>query len=105
MKENKQRCSFINIPLSSYNHIIEEYWDCFNRTLDEYNKDVMSTSGIDPRVIQLIKGLKSIDKWKSNLYILYLHYHKTKELAKVLNINQSSLSVYLSGIKKEIKQC
>lgn len=99
----KNRHSYINTPLTKYKHVIDEYWDEFERVLKEYEADVMSVSGIDPRSVQLIRNLKKIERWKSNLFILYLHYHKLSKLADALNVNQSSLSVYISNIKKEIK--
>lgn len=97
------RHSYINTPLTKYKKIIDEYWSEFEKTLEEYENNIMFGADIDPRTIQLIRNLRKIETWKSNLFILYLHYHKTRKLAEVLKVNPSSLSVYISNIKKEIK--
>ena len=99
----ENRHSYINTPLTRYRKIIDEYWTEFDKTLEEYENNIMIGGDIDPRTVQLIRNLKKIDKWKSNLFILYLHYRKTRRLAEALKVNPSSLSVYISNIKKEIK--
>lgn len=99
----ESRHSYINTPLTRYRKIIDEYWTEFNKTLEEYESNIMLGGDIDPRTVQLIRNLKKIEKWKSNLFILYLHHRKTRRLAEVLKVNPSSLSVYISNIKKEIK--
>lgn len=102
--QSKQRHSYIKTPLTQFKDVIDEYWTEFDRTLYEYEHKIsIEDLEIDERVIPLIRNLKKIDKWKSNLYILYLHYRRTSKLAKVLQVNSASLSVYISMIKKEIK--
>ena len=106
MNKNKKqtktkRCSYADVPLAKFRPIIEEYWESFDKVLEEYKSDTMSVSQIDPRTIQLILNLKKIEVWKANIFILYLYFQKTRLLAEALNIKEASLSVYLSKIKKE----
>lgn len=103
MNKPKERHSFINTPLTQYKHIIDSYWEEFDKVVEEYQKDTMSVSDIDPRTVKIIRNLKGIETWKSNLFILSLHFHKLKDFAKALNIKETSLSVYISKIRKEIK--
>lgn len=99
----EKRHSYVNTSLTKYSWIIGKYWADYNSLLREYESNIMVADDIDSRVIKLIRNLKKIDRWKSNLFILYLHFHKTRKLAEVLNVNPSSLSVYISNIKKELK--
>ena len=103
MNKPKERHSFINTPLTQYKHIIDSYWEEFDKIVEEYQKDTMSVSDIDPRTVKIIRNLKGIETWKSNLFILSLHFRKLKDFARALNIKETSLSVYISKIRKEIK--
>lgn len=103
VKKNKvERCrknqSFKKASFLSFKEIIDMYWDDFNETLEKAKFE-----DIDQRLIDSIEALKKVDEWKSNLFIVYLHYGKPSVLAKKLNVKVNSLSALLSMIKKEIK--
>lgn len=107
MKNDKQEqlSPYRNVNLAQFNPIIKQYWQDFDDVLAEYNHPLsgFSVPTHEKRLIQTILKLKKIDTWKSNLFILYLHYRKTSILAEMLNVKKSSLSVYISEIKKELK--
>lgn len=94
-----------NVNLSKFNPIIKQYWQEFDDVIAEYNHPMsgLTVPAHQKRTVEVIQRLKQIDTWKSNLFILYLHYKKTSILADLLNVKKSSLSVYLSEIKKELK--
>ena len=97
--------NYRNVNLSKFNPIIKQYWQEFDDVIAEYNHPLsgLTVPTHQKRTIEVIQRLKQIDTWKSNLFILYLHYKKTSILADLLNVKKSSLSVYLSEIKKELK--
>lgn len=108
MKKNEEQekvSRYRNVNLRQFDPIIKQYWQDFDDVLAEYNHPLsgLSVPTHDIRTVGLIKKLKKIDTWKSNLFILYLHYKKTSILAEMLNVKKTSLSVYLSEIKKELK--
>jgi len=108
MKKNEEQekvSRYRNVNLRQFDPIIKQYWQDFDDVLAEYNHPLsgLSIPTHDVRAVELIKKLKKIDTWKSNLFILYLHYKKTSILAEMLNVKKTSLSVYLSEIKKELK--
>lgn len=108
MSKNEQQekvSRYRNVNLRQFDPIIKQYWQDFDDVLAEYNHPLsgLSVPTHDVRAVELIKKLKKIDTWKSNLFILYLHYKKTSILAEMLNVKKTSLSVYLSEIKKELK--
>ena len=94
-----------NVNLSKFSPIIKQYWQEFDDVIAEYNHPMsgLTVPTHQKRTVEVIQRLKQIDTWKSNLFILYLHYKKTSILADLLNVKKSSLSVYLSEIKKELK--
>lgn len=85
--------------------IIKEYWDEYNDILNECNSVNygISTPNHNDKTIQLIYKLKKMATWRSNLFILYLHYKKVRILANMLKVNKASLSVYLTQIKKDLR--
>lgn len=94
-----------NINLSEFGPIIKSYWDEFE-TIEQENNTLFTgfnTPEHDMRTIKLIHALRKIDTWKSNIFLLYLHYKKASDLSKILGVKKSSLTVYISNIKKEIK--
>lgn len=95
------RHSYINTPLTEYGKIIDQYWEEFDQILEDDKSNIMVD--IDPRAVETIRNLKKIEKWKSNLFILYIHFGKPEKLAKELNINPPSLRAYLSNIRREIR--
>ena len=99
------KSGYRNVNLTKFNTIIKQYWQEFDDVIAEYNNPMsgLTVPTHQKRTIEVIKKLKQIDTWKSNLFILYLHYKKTSKLAKLLNVKKSSLSVYLCEIKKELK--
>lgn len=104
--EKEEKTSpYRNVNLTQFNPIIKQYWQDFDDVLAEHNHPLsgFSVPTHDIRAVELIKKLKKIAKWKSNLFILYLHYKKTSLLAEMLNVKKTSLSVYLSEIKKELR--
>lgn len=101
--QQKTRNTYKNGSLSKFQPIIQSYWDEFNQVLAD-EKDPMCDTPRDPRTVSLIHALKSIETWKSNLFILYLHYKGVGKMAKELNVKETSLSVYISAIRKEIKK-
>ena len=104
--ENKVFYSnFGRVNLAQFTPIIKQYWEEFDNVLSEYNNPLMgfSVPVHQKETVELIKKLKKLPTWKSNLFILYLHYKKTSVLAEILKVNKNSLSVYLCEIKKEIK--
>ena len=93
------------INLTKFNELIQYYWDSFDEAVHNY-KDIMygiTNKTYTKDMIQTIYALKQLDTWKSNLFILYLHYKKPNILAELLNVKKNTLSVYLSEIKREIK--
>lgn len=104
--QQKTRNTYKNGSLSQFQPVIQSYWEEFERVLVD-EKDPMCDTPRDPRTVSLIRTLKSIETWKSNLFILYLHYKGVGKMAKELNVKETSLSVYISAIRKEIKnlQC
>lgn len=97
--------NYRNVNLTKFNPIINQYWQEFDEVISEYNNPMsgLTVPTHQKRAVEVIQRLKQIDTWKSNLFILYLHYKKTSILADLLNVKKSSLSVYLSEIKKELK--
>ena len=106
MKEISKSVTHIRtINLTKFNELIQSYWASFDEAVHNYN-DIMygSTNKTYTKdMIQTIHALKQLDTWKSNLFILYLHYKKPNILAELLNVKKNTLSVYLSEIKREIK--
>ena len=106
MKEISKSVTHIRtINLTKFNELIQSYWASFDEAVHNYN-DIMygSTNKTYTKdMIQTIYALKQLDTWKSNLFILYLHYKKPNILAELLNVKKNTLSVYLSEIKREIK--
>lgn len=106
MKEISKSVTHIRtINLTKFNELIQSYWASFDEAVQNYN-DIMygSTNKTYTKdMIQTIYALKQLDTWKSNLFILYLHYKKPNILAELLNVKKNTLSVYLSEIKREIK--
>lgn len=100
--QNEKRHSYKNTSLSKYQSIIKSYWEEFDEILED-EKQIIPRKRHDPRTVELIRHLKVIDTWKSNLFILYLHFNKLGKMAEELQVKESSLSVYLSNIKKELR--
>jgi len=100
--QNEKRHSYKNTSLSKYQPIIKSYWEEFDEILED-EKQIIPKKHHDPRTVELIRHLKAIDTWKSNLFILYLHFKKLSKMAEELQVKESSLSVYLSNIKKELR--
>ena len=108
MKSKKQPESeiFTTNITAEFRPIIKQYWDDFDAVLQEYNDPLYGTtnSDIDERSINLIKRLKQLPSWRSNLFILYIHFKKPRILAQKLRVKYPTLTVYLTQIKKEL-QC
>ena len=104
-KQANKISNYRNVNLYQFNPSIKQYWQEFDDVIAEYNHPMsgLTVPKHQKRTVEVIQRLKQIDTWKSNLFILYLHYKKTSILADLLNVKKSSLSVYLSGIKKELK--
>ena len=100
--QNEKRHSYKNTSLSKYQPIIKSYWEEFDEVLEDANQ-IIPKKHHNPRSVELIRRLKAIDTWKSNLFILYLHFKKLSKMAEELQVKESSLSVYLSNIKKELR--
>ena len=93
------------VNLTNFNELIQSYWEDFDEAVQNYNDIMYGTTNktYDKDMIRTIKALKLLPIWKSNLFILYLHYKKPNILAELLNVKKNTLSVYLSEIKREIK--
>ena len=86
---------FNKLNLSKYRPIISEYWKDYKETLT--NPDA------DERVIDCIKRLMSLEKWESNLFILFLHYKKPSIVAAKLGVKVSSFNTAIFRIKQKLK--
>ena len=97
-KSSFKNANFNTKPLRQ---IIKDLWSEYDYILYRYeNRDV----DVDYRSVLLVKALKKLPVWKSNIFILYLYYEKPAILAPLLNVKPACLSVIICLIKKEIKE-
>ena len=86
---------FNKLNLTRYRSIISEYWKDYKETL--------ANPEADERVIECINRLKKLEKWESNLFILFLHYKKPSILADKLGVKVSSFNTAIFRIKQKLR--
>lgn len=86
---------FKKLDLTKYRKIISEYWKDYEETL--------ANPEADERLVKCIKKLKELEKWESNLFILFLYCKKPSIVAEKLDVNVSSLNTALNKIKHKLR--
>lgn len=102
----RPRCNYRIVgDTTRFSRIIKAFWEdidkVYNVESDRYN----CSDDIDDMMIKTVRALKIIDRWKSNLFIIYVHFGKSQDkTAKALKTTPNAIGRAISVIRKEIKE-
>ncbi len=99
--EEHEKAWIIRVTINAC-HDIFRTWFRKNAVLT----DDFSTFSIDPkqedgRILEMVRKLKP--NWRDAIYLFYYQEYSTKEIAKILNSNENTVSTWLKRGKEALK--